>query len=42
MTYKDMMIQVIREHQYYKAGELEQMDEAEVKEIYEALLDWIG
>ena len=39
---KQIMIEVIRQHQYYKAGALEAMSEDEIRDIYEGLLDWIG
>lgn len=42
MAYKDYMIQIIRNYQYYETGILEAMTEEEVSEIYENLLDWIG
>lgn len=41
MTYKELMINTIRAHQYYEEGVLEAKSEAEVKDIYEALLDWM-
>lgn len=40
MNYKELMIAFIRSIQYYESGVLEAMTEAEVKEIYEALIDW--
>ena len=38
----DYMIGIIRQHQYYGAGVLEDMTEEQVRGIYEAILDWIG
>lgn len=35
------MIMIIREYWYYKEGTLEKMTEAEVREIYKNLLDWL-
>lgn len=39
---KQLMIDVIRAHQYYEAGLLEGLSEDEVRNIYESLIDWIG
>ena len=39
---KQLMIDVIRSHQYYEAGLLESLTEDEVRNIYESLIDWIG
>lgn len=38
---KEYMIGTIKEYQYYKDGELESMSEQEIREIYEAVLDWM-
>ena len=38
----DYMINIIREHQHYEDGVLEAMSEDEVREIFEALLDWLA
>ena len=38
----DYMISIIREHQHYEDGVLEEMREDEVREIFEALLDWLA
>lgn len=38
---KTIMIQTIREHWFYKEGQLEEMTEEAVREIYERLLDWL-
>lgn len=40
--YKDLLIEVIRKHQYYEAGSLESMSFQEVRKIYESLMDWIA
>lgn len=39
---KEYMIEVIRQHQYYTDGILEAMTEEQVREIFEALLDWMA
>lgn len=39
---KEYMITVIQGHWYYAPGVLEGMSEAEVKEIYERLIDWLA
>lgn len=39
---KEIMIKMVKAYQYYEDGELEELTEAEVKEIYENLIDWIG
>ena len=41
-TYKEIMIETLRDHQYYKENELEAMTEDEVNDIYERLIDWLG
>ena len=41
-TWKQMMIDTIRSRQHYETGSLEKMTEAEVQEIYNRLIDWIG
>ena len=41
-TWKDMMIETIRNNQYYEAGVLENMSEEEVTEIYNVLVDWLS
>ena len=38
---KEYMIGIIREHWYFEPGSLETMDEADVKEIFERLIDWL-
>lgn len=38
---KEYMIGIIRQHQWYEAGTLEQMAEEEVRDIYEMVVDWI-
>lgn len=39
---KEYMISIIRQHQYFEAGALEQLTEMQIRELYEALIDWIG
>ena len=41
-NWKQIMIDVIRSHQYYEEGSLERLTEEEVREIYENLIDWLG
>lgn len=36
------MIGMIRKYWYYDAGVLENMTGAEIKEIFECLVDWLG
>ena len=37
----EYMIKIIKEHWYYEEEALENMTEDEVRDIFEALLDWI-
>lgn len=37
----EYMIGIIKQHWFYEDGELESMPESEIRDIYEALLDWI-
>lgn len=39
---KEIMIKLIKVYQYYEDGVLESLTEAEVRELYESLIDWIG
>lgn len=39
--WKQIMIELIRKHQYYADGALESMTEDAVKEIYEKVIDWL-
>lgn len=39
--YKNYMISIIRKHQHYPQGQLENMPFNKIKEIYEKLIDWI-
>ena len=39
---REYMIGIIKQHWYYREGELEAMTEQQVREIYERLIDWIG
>lgn len=40
--YIDYMIGMIRKYQGYEDGVLESMTGAEIKEIFECLVDWLG
>lgn len=42
MSYKEYMISIIRQHQYYADGALENMTEEQVKEIFETIIDWLA
>ncbi len=42
MTNKEWLIERIKDHQYYEDGVLEAMTEAELLEIWNRLIDWIG
>lgn len=35
------MIGIIREHQYYRDGALEKMNDADLFDTFERLLDWL-
>ena len=35
------MIETVRQYQYYEKGELESMNAAQIKGIYEGVIDWI-
>lgn len=39
---KKIMINLIRQYQYYEAGALENMTEEQVKEIYDIIIEWLG
>lgn len=42
VAYKGYMIRIIREHQHYDDGELEEKTFEKVSDIFYRLLGWIG
>ena len=41
MTYREMVIRIIRERWFYEQGTLEKMTDEELQETYERFLDWV-
>ena len=39
---KQYMIELIRKYQYFEEGALEALDDKELKELYEAVVDWLN
>lgn len=39
---RQYMIELIRKYQYFAEGALEALDDKELKNLYDAVIDWLG